>query len=309
MIFQVFQVLLVEDETIIAKLTENMLKKKSGGKFTVTIKSRLDAAVAALKEGDFDVVLLDLNLPDSQGLDTLKNIAEAAPEVAVVVLTATADNNDMGVRAMQLGAQDFLIKGEFNETSLQRAMLYSIERHRLQRTIRQLAVIDELTGLYNRRGFNSLNQDVLQRAAKSEGRGYICYFDLDRFKQINDELGHQKGDEALVEFSVNLRDVFRKDALIARLGGDEFVVMGIESRAGQVEDTLQALDVVLSVRNSRDSSGYKLETSAGVTYFGKDKPATIDELIAASDAELYENKQARRRARGLTTDVQLEESA
>lgn len=308
MIFQVFQVLLVEDELVMARVTEHMLKKKSGGKFTVSHKVRLADTIAALRGSDFDVVVLDLNLPDSQGLDTLARVAEAAPEVAIVVLTAT-ESEELGLRALQLGAQDFLIKGGFNEGALQRAVLYSIERHRLQRTIRQLAVMDELTGLYNRRGFNTLQQDIVTTAGRGDSRGYLCYFDLDRFKQINDELGHQKGDEALIEFAINLRDVFRKDALIARLGGDEFVVMGIESREAQVEDTLQALEVVLSVRNARDTTGFRLETSFGVTYFGKDHKSTLDDLIAAADAALYENKQARRRARGLGAEADLRASA
>jgi diguanylate cyclase (GGDEF)-like protein len=122
--------------------------------------------------------------------------------------------------------------------------------------------------------------------------------DLDRFKQINDTLGHAKGDEALVEFAVNLREVFRKDALLVRMGGDEFLAMGIESRPGQVEDTLQALDVVLSVRNMQDNIEYQLESSRGIAFFGRDKPVASEELLAAADAALYQNKQERKRAGG-----------
>jgi len=298
MIIQTFRVLLVEDELVTAKITERILTRRSSGRYAVTHRANLEASLFALRNDDYDIVLLDLNLPDSQGLDTLMRVVETSPEVAVIVLTAT-ENDELGIRAVQLGAQDFLVKGGFNVSSLQRSILYSIERHRMQRTIRQLAVVDELTGLYNRRGFNSLSPDVVQRVQKSDARGYICFFDLDRFKQINDELGHAKGDEALTEFAVNLREVFRKDALLVRLGGDEFLAMGVEARAGQVDDTLQALDVVLSVRNSRDTSGYSLETSHGVTYFEASSRKSLDELLAEADAALYETKQRRRRERGL----------
>ena len=298
MIIQTYRVLLVEDEQVTAKVTERILTRRGSGRYAVTHKDTLEGSILALRNDDFDIVLLDLNLPDSQGLDTLSRIVETAPEVAVIVLTAT-ENDELGVRAVQMGAQDFLVKGAFNESSLQRSILYSIERHRMQRTIRQLAVIDELTGLYNRRGYNSLSGDVVQRAESSApARGYICYFDLDRFKQINDVLGHAKGDEALTEFAVNLREVFRKDALLVRMGGDEFLAMGVESRPGQVDDTLQALEVVLSVRNSRDTSGYALETSYGVTYFEAGNKKSTDELLADADAALYETKQRRRRERG-----------
>jgi diguanylate cyclase (GGDEF)-like protein len=128
-------------------------------------------------------------------------------------------------------------------------------------------------------------------------RGYLCFFDLDRFKQINDELGHAKGDDALKEFAATLRSVFRKDALLVRLGGDEFVAMGVEQQAGQIGETLKALEGVLLARNTQGTTGFKLESSAGVTYFDKNGPHSLEELTAAADAELYKNKETRRYAR------------
>ena len=126
----------------------------------------------------------------------------------------------------------------------------------------------------------------------------MCFFDLDRFKQINDELGHQKGDEALVEFATTLRQVFRKDTLLVRLGGDEFVAMGVEAEAGQADQALQALRIVLSVRNGgTGTSGFMLEASSGLAYFDKNGPASVDELTAVADAALYRDKENRRAAR------------
>jgi diguanylate cyclase (GGDEF)-like protein len=204
-----------------------------------------------------------------------------------------------------MSAQDFLLKGDFNYLTLDRAIIYAIERHRLQRTIRQLAVLDELTGLYNRRGFNTLNPDVMQRVQRSEARGYLVFFDLDRFKQINDELGHAKGDDALKEFAATLRTVFRKDALLVRLGGDEFVAMGVEQQPGQINETLKALETVLTTRNTQGNSGFTLQSSAGVTYFDKNGPFSLEELTAAADAELYKNKESRRfNRRQRSTDLQ-----
>jgi two-component system, cell cycle response regulator len=296
MILPTFKVLLVEDMLMIAKVTEQMLKKAINTKYTVVHTARMSDTLEALKAEDFDVILLDLNLPDSRELDTLARVVRVAPEIPIIVLTATNDDA-VGLRAVQLGAQDFLFKGEFNYLTLERAIIYSIERHRLQRTIRQLAVVDELTGLYNRRGFNTLNADVIQRVKQQDGRGFLCCFDLDRFKQINDELGHQKGDEALKEFAGNLRTVFRKDVLIARLGGDEFVAMGVEQSFGQAEQSLQALAVLHSVRNAGESATFQLEASAGVAYFDANTPVSIDNLMATADAALYRDKERRRRPR------------
>jgi two-component system, cell cycle response regulator len=296
MILPQYKVLLVEDMLMIAKVTEQMLKKALNTKYTVVHTARMSDTLEALKAEEFDVILLDLNLPDSRELDTLTRVVRVAPDVPIIVLTATNDDA-VGLRAVQLGAQDFLFKGEFNYLTLERAIMYSIERHRLQRTIRQLAVIDELTGLYNRRGFNTLHPDLFQRVRQQGGRGFLCCFDLDRFKQINDVLGHQKGDDALKEFAGNLRTVFRKDVLLARLGGDEFVAMGFEQNFGQAEQSLQALAVLHSVRNATESPLFQLEASAGVAYFDGTYSSGMDELMSTADAALYRDKERRRRPR------------
>jgi diguanylate cyclase (GGDEF)-like protein len=128
-------------------------------------------------------------------------------------------------------------------------------------------------------------------------RGFLCYFDLDRFKQINDVLGHAKGDEALKEFSANLQSVFRKDVLLVRFGGDEFVAMGVEQHEGQADQALQSLEVLLSVRNAQPGCPFNLESSAGITYFDKNGPFNIEELSGLADAALYQNKEKRRAAR------------
>lgn len=287
-----------------AKITTRMLKKGVDGKFPVTHKTLLSESLEALRNNVFEVVLLDLNLPDSEGLDTLARVREVSPEIAVVVVTAT-ESEETGMRAVKMGAQDFLVKGAFNEMTLQRTLLYSIERHRMQRTIQKLAIMDELTGLYNRRGFNSLQSDVLGEGLETDMRGYACFFDLDRFKNINDEFGHQAGDEALVEFAAALRSVFRQETLLARMGGDEFVALGVQHHPGQVDQTIEALEDLLAERNKSEDAGFALETSCGVICFGREKKFTIEELLESADNALYQNKQRRRRLRASEPEVNL----
>jgi diguanylate cyclase (GGDEF)-like protein len=296
MIYKSTRVLLVEDMPVIARVTEQMLKKAMMNRYNTTIVARMSETLAALAREDFDIVLLDLNLPDSRDLDTVSRVAEQAPEVPIIVLTASNDE-EMGRRAVQLGAQDFLLKGDFNYMTLDRAITFAIERHRLQRTLRQLAVLDDLTGLYNRRGFNALHSDYLQKAAEAEARGYLCFFDLDGFKQINDVLGHAAGDEALKDFAHDLQGVFRKDTLLVRMGGDEFVAMGIEQSSGQLDETLAALQIVLTVRNAKETSKPPLESSCGRVFFQGKESTDIARLSAAADAALYRDKEERKRRR------------
>ena len=280
---------------MIAKIVERMLLNSPHCTYHLEWRSSLADALAALRARDFDTVLLDLNLPDSNELPTLARVLEVA-RVPVVVLTATNDD-DVGLRAVKSGAQDYLIKGECSGPALDRSLVYSIERHRLQQTLRQLAVLDELTGLYNRRGFNTLNPDVMQQLRTGSACGYLVCFDLDRFKQINDTHGHASGDAALVEFATLLRNAFRKEGLFARLGGDEFLAMGIETHPGAATQALASLEQMLAARNAGGLAPFQLEASAGLLLLDRTEGRSLDALLAAADAELYRNKQARRAAR------------
>lgn len=297
MIMQHCRVLLVEDEPVTARVTRRMLELVGAGRYAITHATNLDDTLSILTTEDFDVILADLNLPDSKGLNTPEVIMAADPDVPLIVLTST-ESDEIGIKAVQLGAQDYLVKGAFSDSSLNRSILYSVERHRLKRTIRQLAVIDELTGLYNRRGFNSLKGDLLQRSREEGHKGFICYFDLDHFKSINDRFGHAAGDEALSEFSAILRRVFRKETILVRIGGDEFLAMGLESRPGLLDENLQLLEALVAERNRNQNSGYQIETSLGIAHFDRESGFDMDQVLADADHLLYDDKRKRRQHQG-----------
>ncbi|HEY3755882.1 MAG TPA: diguanylate cyclase [Opitutaceae bacterium] len=296
MLASCYNVLLIQDQALLARVTEQMLKKAPLNKYSLTHRATLAEGLEKLRGEDFDVILLDIALSDAADLGPLQQVLSVAPEVPVVVLTSTP-NYKAAAQAIKLGAQDFLVKGDFNFLTLDRAIVYAIERQVLRRTIQQLAVIDELTGLYNRRGYHALYPDIQARVRTSEAKGYLCCFDLDRFKEINDQLGHQKGDEALVEFAANLRSIFPKDALLVRMGGDEFVALGIERAPGSAGDALNALSIVLSVRNTTGATVFTLAASSGLAYFDRNGPERIEDVVAVADAALYKDKESRGRGR------------
>ncbi|HQF38637.1 MAG TPA: diguanylate cyclase [Opitutaceae bacterium] len=289
------RVLLVEDVPVIARIVERMLMNSQHCLYHIEWRKTLADALAALRQQDFDTVLLDLNLPDSEELSTLARVMETSRSVPVVVLTGT-DDEAIGLRAVQAGAQDYLIKGQCTGQELDRSIVYSIERQRLQLALRQLAVLDELTGLYNRRGFNTLVPELMQKVRGATASGYIVCFDLDRFKVINDTHGHASGDAALVEFATLLRSAFRKDGLFVRLGGDEFLTMGIEREPGAAKEALAVLARLLEARNAAALTPFRIESSSGLVLFGREEQRSLDELLAEADAVLYRNKEARHAA-------------
>lgn len=158
------KILLIEDNPGDVRLIQEALADVVGGPMLLRHADSLSAGLQMLTMGGIDVVLLDLGLPDGNGLDTVHRVRAQAPQTPIVVLTMTHDMTT-AVRAMQAGAQDYLLKDEFHGEGLSRALRYALERHRLQEEVRTLTLVDPLTGLYNRRGFSALGDYVLRRAA------------------------------------------------------------------------------------------------------------------------------------------------
>jgi CheY-like chemotaxis protein len=165
-------VLLVEDNPVDARLVEAVIAAAGRGAFTVERTGSLGGALERLAETAFGAVLLDLSLPDAGGLDALRRIRAALPDLAVVVLTGR-DDRDTALQAVQEGAQDYLVKMELEGELLVRSLRYAVERQRLLAEIRALSLDDELTGLRNRRGFFALAEQQLLLASRSGG-GWCC---------------------------------------------------------------------------------------------------------------------------------------
>lgn len=159
-----------------------------------------------------------------------------------------------------------------------------------------MAMVDELTGLANRRGFESQAGHVLALCQRSQWPATLLYFDLDRFKQVNDHFGHAEGDWALKGFADLLRFCFRASDVVARLGGDEFVVLLSGTATTQKDVALDRLRTQLTALNLRAQRGYELDFSAGAASMAPGVPLEMEELLQKADAAMYEAKQARKQA-------------
>jgi len=163
-------------------------------------------------------------------------------------------------------------------------------RVRMEETLRALALLDELTDLYNRRGFSILAEQQLKMAQRGRTRMVLLFADLNGLKQINDTLGHPEGDRALIETADVLRGTFRESDIIARVGGDEFVVLAIETDGAPAEILATRLQQNLGARNAREGRRYKLSLSVGLAHYDPERPCSIDELVAQADRAMYEQK-------------------
>ena len=163
------------------------------------------------------------------------------------------------------------------------------ERKRAEAALQSLSLVDELTGLYNRRGFLAVTEQHLASIRRNQKVPVILYADLDGLKRINDSLGHPEGDRALVKTAEILKDTFRTSDIIARLGGDEFVVLAAIGK-DEIADSLTArLQDKFMEHNSRTNRPYDLSISVGVVHFDADD-SSIEEVTARADRVMYEDK-------------------
>ena len=284
-------VLLIEDNPGDARLIRELLTEGGGVRFQLECVDRLSTGLGRLVEGGIDIVLLDLGLPDSQGLDTLHRVIAEVPEVPITVVLTGTDDEELAVQAVRAGAQDYLIKGQIENNLLVRAMRYAMERYQLQVVLRSLALIDELTGLYNRRGFVSIGEQHLKLADRTKRGLVLIFVDLEHLQHINDTLGHQEGDRSLIETAKILTDTFRKSDVVARIGEDEFAVLAIEVHTNSAESHTARLQKNLDAFNAGENRPYKLSLRIGTSCYDPEEPCLIDELVERADRSMYEREQ------------------
>jgi diguanylate cyclase (GGDEF)-like protein len=170
--------------------------------------------------------------------------------------------------------------------------LASMVEHELMAV--SLATMDELTHVLNRRGFDSLAQHSLNLCVRHGIPAAVAFFDLDKFKHINDNFGHAEGDRALVAFTVQMNGVIRDSDIFARLGGDEFVALLVNTTEQQAVTVIDRLQSTLNRYNQKSNRGYDIKFSFGIVEFDPAKPCAIGELLAQGDTLMYGFKNAKR---------------
>ena len=156
----------------------------------------------------------------------------------------------------------------------------------------QLATMDELTLLSNRRGFETLGQHALSVCKRLGKPASLLFFDLNNFKKINDTYGHAEGDRALSTFASALRDVFRESDVVARMGGDEFIVLLTNSDYVETSSSIDRLMQKLNDINQQAQCGYDICFSVGQVQYHPEQHASITALLSEADAKMYAHKQA-----------------
>jgi len=228
--------------------------------------------------GGVDVLLVDAAASREGAMDVLVRARIEAPEVPVVMLAGGGDAEQAGAQAIQTGAQDWIVRDPLDGPLLARVLRYAIERERLQATLRQLALTDLLTGLYNRRGFLTLADHHLRLAPRTRGL-LLASADLPELERVNAQMGRDEGDRALLAAAEILRDTFRASDVVARLGSDDFAVLVLDA-AEETEDVITPRLRARVKKYNADHPKARLAINMGVARYDSASPPIASELLA-----------------------------
>ncbi|HQB11854.1 MAG TPA: diguanylate cyclase [Candidatus Omnitrophota bacterium] len=300
-----WNILLVEDDLDFANILKIRLSKERNPSLAITISPSLERALDSLRINHYDLILLDLMLPDSSGIETFSKIKAEARHKPVVIITGL-DNDQVAIDAVRRGAEDYLVKSDISSRFLTRIIHHAIDRHRIKEKLasvtgrlretslrlEKMALMDPLTELFNRRGLQQALTRELQLMLR-EGHGLLALLlDIDNFKHINDSLGHPVGDMLLKEIAKKIKEVVRESDHVARIGGDEFILLLPKTSHGEGIHLAERIRMTIAdtVIYVSDRDTLQITASIGLTPVSSNV-TSVDELLAIANPLLRQSKQ------------------
>lgn len=284
------KILLVEDSKGDALLIEKALNAALPASYTLEKSTTIENALNILTTNDFDIALLDRSLPDVEGFSGLHSIQNMAPSLPIIFLTAYKDEGT-AFEAIEQGAQDYLFKDNIDSHIIKRAIQYAILRKQFEGVLIMRANFDPLTGLANRMLFESRLEMAIARIKRHGGNLAVLFIDLDRFKQVNDTLGHLAGDLLLKEVSERLKSALRPYDTAARFGGDEFAILleGLP-KIEHAETVAKKIVNLLSSPFQILGQAVEIGASIGISSYDIKNPIPKEELLKQADSAMYQAK-------------------
>jgi diguanylate cyclase (GGDEF)-like protein len=247
-------------------------------------------------------------MPGADGVEVCRQVREMAQPVAPYIILLTANNRkDHIVAGLGAGANDYIRKPfdpaevharldvGIREVESQNRLATRVRSLvRAESELRNLSLTDDLTGLWNRRGFLLHAEQHLRTCTRTGETSLLLYADMDGLKQINDTFGHREGSLAITRVASILMRTFRESDIVARLSGDEFAVLITKVMGDDLEAIEKRMDENMSSHNAENALAYKLEVSIGMVVIDPAMPKGVEELIAQADQLMYRQKAAKK---------------
>ncbi len=283
------RVLLVDDNPVDVLVVRRMLAKARNLRFHVTAVDDQAEVVWRLDSGDYAVCLMDRCLGPHDGLDLLDRHVRTSDTTPIIMLTGM-DDAASDLAALEKGAADFVPKEEMSPSTLERSIRYALKHRKLQEHLRALAEIDPVTGLRSRMGFDRHLEQAARRSREHGSKLGLIYIDLDRFKPINDRLGHAAGDLVLRHVADCLQRSSPPRTIVARVGGDEFAMLlpNVEGSSALEAICRRAAGTVAAPFELHQET-VSVSASFGVAVF-PDDAGDLGELVERADQAMYAAK-------------------
>ena len=283
----VLKLLIVDDDDVDRERLRRMLSK-SDIETNISEASSVEDSMAYLSNDDYDCVIVDYRLGLNSGLTLLNNIRTTMDSRCAVIMVTGLGDEEVAAEAMRLGASDYLLKSQLQSPQLIRAIISSIHRAELEKKLHDMAHYDNLTGLASR----PLLLENLRQIIVNQNSAAVAFLDLDNFKPVNDNYGHDTGDYVLVTIANRLKQILRKNDTLARIGGDEFVLLlrdvsGREECDGFLNRLIELVNTPIELVEFECQ--VQVSASIGVALVANDS-LDADTILRRADQTMYQAK-------------------
>ncbi|MGA3008211.1 MAG: GGDEF domain-containing response regulator [Opitutaceae bacterium] len=281
------QILLIDDDRLQFRYTQAQFQNFRADHYELDWAATYEDGLARLLTGAYSACLLDYQLGQRDGLELIREAVAKGCRTPIIFLTAESSEN-IDIQAMNLGALDYLVKGEITPRMLERSLRYALKLDETLAALRELATHDQLTGLLNRREFDRVLAEEVERSRRFGHPFALVLGDVDHFKDINDSHGHQAGDAVLREVSRRLSVGLRSVDRLARFGGEELAMILMETDRAAAFEMAQRAGATLERMPISANVGTDLRVtmSFGVAVVPHDADS-VDSLVAMADKALY----------------------
>ncbi|WP_273049630.1 GGDEF domain-containing response regulator [Pseudoalteromonas sp.] len=293
-------ILIVDDDLVDRKLIRKMLISDGAQLHDITEVTCVLDGFQAIEKTYFDVILLDYNMPKEDGIEMLIEM-RAKPKLGntAIIMISSSENSSLAIECIEAGAQDFLPKGGITRSSLNKALIYAKKRFEAEQrmhdsylAVKYMAERDQLTGLSNRYHFEEVLKVMIANNKRTKNCVALLALDLDNFKNINDTLGHNVGDEILIQTVTRINNCLRRDEGFARLGGDEFaVIIGGICNINQIGMIANRILAKVSEPFVYNGITINCSVSIGSAVYPNDA-IEAHELLKCADIAMYRSKQS-----------------
>jgi two-component system chemotaxis family response regulator WspR len=301
------RLLIVDDDASTRALMRDVLKNDESHDYVTVEAGNGREALEALRDGQFDLIISDINMPEMDGISLLEEVRSRDTDLPIIIVSAFG--GDIGPRALELGADDCIYL-PFRVEEFVFRVAKALKMRELEQVKQQLldknrelwgkVITDKLTGLYTRQYFDDVFRTEFDRSMRYRSDLGLIILDIDHFKNINDVYGHLVGDQVLKRLGDIVQDAVRRVDIPARYGGEEFVLVlpatsppGIELVGDRLRQTVEATAFTY-LDGTEEKKLPQVTISLGAVHFPDERYQDARGMLKAADDLLYEAKRAGR---------------